>query len=169
MMLLNSKKIIFFVFSICLSKLGLCLPDDQDKLIHFRAGQIEWDQLKHQGRLSHRVYFRQGSTRLFAERGQSQGDANHQFKIVTLLGRKERQAHFITLTNTKEPKVHAYADKMVYFPDLKIIQLYGNVYIRQGRYHFRAPYLKYDLNSKKLLTKAVNQQPVTLIIEPEKG
>ncbi len=167
-MLLNSKKLIFFAFGICLLKPSFCLPSDKEQLIHFRSGQVEWDQLKHQGHLSHQVFFRQGSTRLYAQTGETQGDASHQFKKVTLYGDEKQQAHFMTLTQPTEPKVHAYANKMVYFPDKKIIKLYGDVYIQQGRYHFRAPYLKYDLNSKKVLTKAVNQQPVTLLIEPEK-
>ena len=166
-MRLNTKKIIFFVFSIFLAKLNFCWSRDKDQLIHFRSGQFEWDQMNHQGHLSHRVYFRQGSTQLFADRGETQGDAVHQFNKVTLLGGNNKQAHFITLTHPNEPKVHAYADKMVYFPEMKIIELYGKVYIKQGRYHFHAPYLRYDLDAKKVISKAIHQQPVTLLIEPE--
>lgn len=155
----------FYIF--LLSAQALALPDDQRQIIHFKAGQIEWDQIHYQGQLHHRVFFKQGSTRLYADHGRSEGDANHQFLKVTLFGIKEKQAHFTTIPKTNDPKVHAFADKMIYFPQNKIIELYGQVKIIQGRYHFQAPYLKYDLNEKKVMSQGDKNQPTTVIIDPE--
>jgi lipopolysaccharide transport protein LptA len=162
-MLFRFKFIFIFIFS---AKV-LALPDDQHQVIHFKAGQIEWDQIHHQGQLNHQVFFKQGSTRLYADHGQSEGDENHQFLKVTLFGNEAKQAHFITIPKTNDPKVHAFANKMVYFPQNKIIELYGKVKIIQGRYHFQAPYLKYDLNQKKVISQGDKNQPTTVIIDPE--
>lgn len=147
----------------------LALPQDKNEIIHFSAGVIEWDQLEHLGRFSHKVSFKQGTTQLFASNGFTQGDTNNQFQKITLYGSKNQQAHFLTLPKPKEQMVHAYADKMVYLPQKKLIQLYDHVYVTQGRFHFRAPYLQYDLEKKKLISKSSNQELTNILIDPEKS
>jgi lipopolysaccharide transport protein LptA len=162
------SKLILVIFSLCANHHGFALEQDKKQTIYFTAGVIEWDQISHQGTFDDNVSFKQGSTQLFANHGTTQGDEHNQFNEVILLGDKNNQAHFLTIPKDNEKEVHAYADKMVYLPQKKLIQLYGNVYVTQGRYHFRAPYLQYDLEKKKLITQSSTTEKTTVIVDPEK-
>ena len=145
------------------------LEADRKEPIHFTAGAIEWDQLSHTGTFKDNVSFTQGSTQLFASRGCTKGDDNNQFEEVMLYGDTKQQAHFITIPKPNEKQVDAYADKMVYLPQKKVIQLFGKVYITQGRYHFSAPYLEYNIEKKKIISHSDNQQKTTVVVDPEKS
>ncbi len=140
---------------------------DQQQPIHFSAGEIEWDHSQSQGLFKNQVHFQQGSTRLDASSGRSEGDTQHQFKKIIMYGDKEKQAHFVTLPNPKDSLVNAYADKMIYLPLKKVIVLKGHVHVIQGRYDFSAPYVRYNTELKKLITKKTNTQQTTITIQPE--
>jgi lipopolysaccharide export system protein LptA len=161
-------KILFLFFSLFYYHHGYALEKDKKQPIYFTAGVIEWEQLSHKGTFSHMVSFEQGSTKLYANHGNTQGDEHNQFNEVILFGDGKNQAHFLTLPKDNEKEVHAYADKMVYLPQKNLIQLYGNVYVTQGRYHFRAPYLQYNLEKKKLITQSSTTEKTTVIVDPEK-
>jgi lipopolysaccharide export system protein LptA len=143
------------------------LPEDKQQPIHFTAGEIEWDHIQSHGIFKNQVSFEQGSTKLDAASGYSLGDATHQFKKIVMKGDVKKQAHFITIPKNKEPEVNAFADTMIYLPIEKLIILKGHVHVTQGRYQFSAPYVKYNTELKKLLTKNNNQQQTTIIINPE--
>lgn len=157
---------IITIFAIA-TPLTYALPEDKTKPIHFSAGQIEWDQIHYKGTFKDKVSFIQGTTELYAESGYSLGDAEHQFNTVVLLGNSSQQAHFLIQPQINEQIVHAYADKMVYLPSKKLIELYGNVKVTQGRYHFNAPYLQYNTEEKKMLSKASKSELTILTIDPE--
>lgn len=150
-----------------LFSVAFCLPNDKKQTIHFTAGVIEWDQILHKGEFKDNVSFSQGSTQLFASFGTAQGDEHNQFNEVILYGDNKEQAHFLTLPKPNDKEVHAYADKMVYLPQKKLIQLYGNVSVHQGRYHFKAPFLQYDLEKKKIISQASGKDKTTVIVDPE--
>jgi lipopolysaccharide transport protein LptA len=163
------RKKTFFLLSIIISLPVFSLPDDKEKPIHFTAGIIEWDQIHYKGTFKNKVSFLQGTTELYAESGYSLGDAEHQFNKIVVLGNEKQQAHFIVQPELKQPVVHAYADKMIYLPSKKLIELYGNVKVTQGRYHFTAPYLQYNTEEKKMLTKASQKELTILTVDPEKN
>ena len=162
-------KKIFFLLSIFLTLPIYSLPDDKEKPIHFKAGIIEWDQIHYKGIFKNKVSFIQGSTELYAESGYSEGDAEHQFNKIVLLGYKKDQAHFLIQPQPKEEIVHAYANKMIYLPSKKLIELHGNVKVTQGRYHFNAPFLQYDTEKKKMLSKASKNELTILTVDPDKN
>lgn len=143
------------------------LGNDQHQAIHFSAGEIEWDHATSHGIFKNQVHFEQGSTQLDADRGRSEGDTQHQFKKIVMYGNEKKQAHFITLPNPKDAVVNAYADTMIYLPLKKIIILKGHVHVIQGRYDFSAPYVRYNTELKKLITKKTNTQQTTITIQPE--
>jgi lipopolysaccharide transport protein LptA len=154
----------FFCHSLCYS-----LPQDKLEIIHFSAGTIEWDQLEHRGRFTDNVSFQQGTTKLFATSGVAIGDEHNQFNQIILFGTQSKQAHFITIPKPNDKEVHAYANKMVYLPQKKLIKLYGKVYVTQGRFHFKAPFMQYDLDKKKVITKPTQQEQTSILIDPEKS
>jgi lipopolysaccharide transport protein LptA len=162
------SKLVLVIFSLGANHHGFALDQDKKQTIYFTAGVIEWEQISHRGTFNGNVSFKQGSTELYASHGTTQGDEHNQFNEVILLGEKNNQAHFLTIPKDNEKEVHAYADKMIYLPQKKLIQLYGNVYVTQGRYHFRAPYLQYDLEKKKLITQSSTTEKTTVIVDPEK-
>lgn len=161
------KSVTVILFLNMLSSCIFALPEDKSKPIHFTAGQIEWDQIHFKGTFKNKVSFIQGSTELYADSGYSLGDAEHQFNTVVLLGNASEQAHFQIKPQLNEQMVHAYADKMIYLPSKKLIELYGNVKVTQGRYHFNAPYLQYNTEDKKMLSKASKNELTILTIDPE--
>lgn len=154
-----------FLFGLSISCWSLGI--DQNQPIHFSAGEIEWDHAKSQGIFKHQVHFEQGTTKLDAIHGRSEGDHEHQFKKVVMYGDKQKQAHFITLPNLKDPEVNAYADIMIYLPLKKMIVLKGHVHVIQGRYDFSAPYVKYNTELKRIITKQSVDQQTTITIQPE--
>ena len=159
----------FLLLCIFLSFPVFSLPEDKEKPIHFTAGVIEWDQIHYKGTFKNKVSFIQGTTELYADSGYSQGDAEHQFNKIVLLGNEKQQAHFLIQPQPKEQVVHAYANKMVYLPAKKLIELYGNVKVTQGRYHFNAPYLQYNTEEKKMLSKASENELTILTVDPDKN
>lgn len=140
---------------------------DQHQPIHFSAGAIEWDHALSKGIFKNQVHFEQGTTKLDASYGHSEGDAQHQFKKIVMFGDAHHQAHFITLPKPNDPVVNAYADTMIYLPLKKLIILKGHVHVTQGRYDFSAPYVQYDTEQKKLITKKTAQEQTTITIQPE--
>lgn len=161
----------FFCYSliILISCNVLAKPDDNQKPIQFSAGQVEWDHQNAKGFFSNKVIFIQGTTEITAESGYSIGDKGHQFKKVVLLGSSKNQACFKTIPKENETTLLAFADKMVYLPDLEMIKLIGNVKINQARYHFQAPYLEYHITTKKMISKSNSNEMTTIIIEPERN
>ncbi len=162
-------KKIFLLVGFLISLPVFSLPDDKEKPIHFQAGIIEWDQIHYKGVFKNKVSFIQGTTELYAESGYSQGDAEHQFNQIVLLGNEKQQAHFLIQPKLQEPVVHAYANKMIYLPSKKLIELHGDVKVTQGRYHFNAPYLQYNTEEKKMLSKASEKELTILTVDPEKN
>jgi lipopolysaccharide export system protein LptA len=158
-----------FLILMSVVSVAFCLPDDKKQTIHFTAGVVEWDQILHKGEFKDNVSFNQGSTQLFAHFGTAQGDEHNQFNEVVLYGDEKKQAHFLTVPKPHDQVVHAYADKMIYLPQKKLIQLYGNVSVHQGRYHFQAPFLQYDLEKKKIISQSSGQNKTTVIVDPEKS
>ncbi len=142
------------------------LPINNNLPIYFTAGTIEWDQLTHTGIFKDQVSFKQGTTQLYASSGKTIGNDDNQFGKVLLYGVPKQQAHFISILNNQN-EVHAYADKMIYLPKEHLIQLYGHVYITQGKFHFRAPYVQYDIEKKKVISKSSAIERTSIIIEPE--
>ena len=165
---LNNMRVFFYCLFSLLSLKALAQPDDNQKPIHFSAGQMEWDQQNAKGVFSQKVLFIQGTTEINAESGYSIGDKEHQFKKIVLLGSLKKQASFKTVPNVNDTTLFAYADKMVYLPLAEMIKLIGHVKINQAQYHFQAPYLEYHLTSKKILSKSSASDMTTIIIEPEK-
>lgn len=142
------------------------LPLNNNLPIYFTAGTIEWDQITHKGIFKDQVSFKQGTTELYASSGKTIGNENNQFDRVFLYGEAKQQAHFISMPNNQN-EVHAYADKMIYLPKEHLIQLLGHVYITQGKFQFRAPYVQYDLEKKKVISKSSAQERTSIIIKPE--
>jgi len=154
----------FFIFFLATS---WALPTDKQQPIHFSAGSIEWDHIQSHGVFKDNVCFQQGSTQLHATSGYSIGDAMHQFTKIVMHGTKNQPAHFITTPKINEPEINAFSDEMIYLPLQKLIILQGNVHVKQGRYEFYAPYVQYNTELKKLLTKPQQQQNTTIVINPE--
>lgn len=160
------------LYNICLlglflSSLVYALPSDKKEVIHFSAGEIEWDQSNYHGIFKNSVSFIQGTSKIFATRGYSDGNKKQQFTKVVLFGDDATQAHFITTPKENDLEVDAKADKMIYLPLEKLIKLKGNVQIVQGRYHFQAPYLEYHMDTQKVITKSLDNHLTTIIVDPE--
>lgn len=159
----------FILLGLLLSLPVFALPEDKNQPIHFTAGVIEWDQIHYKGIYKNKVSFKQGTTELYADSGYSHGDSEHQFNKIVLLGTSKEQAHFLIQPQSDKEIIHAYANKMIYLPSKKLIELYGNVKVTQGRYHFNTPYLQYNTEEKKMLSKASENELTILTIDPEKN
>lgn len=162
------QTIFFIIFQLLISSICYSLPTDKDKVIHFTAGEIEWNQQNFQGIFKKNVRFEQGTTILLANHAYSEGLPGQQFKKVILFGNKKEQAHFKTLPEVGKQEVDAVADIMTLLPEKKLIKLEGHVKVNQDRYHFKAPYVEYHIDSKKIITKQVSHEETTIIIDPEK-
>lgn len=161
-------KKIFIILQLVITSICFSLPTDKDKIIHFSAGEIEWNQQTFHGVFNKDVRFEQGTTTLLASSAYSEGLPGQQFKKIVLYGNNKKQAHFKTLPEKGKQEVDAKADIMTLLPEEKLIKLEGHVKVNQDRFHFTAPYVEYYIDSKKMITKNISHEETTIIIDPEK-
>jgi len=145
------------------------LPEDQKKILLLRADKVDINQETHQGKYQHHVEFDQGTTHLRAALAMTEINQKNQLIKAIAKGNKEAQAHFWTLIDEKKPPLHAYANKILYFPEKHLIQLIGNAKVEQGKDVFSAPTIHYDTLHKHVISESQgqNQGQTLIIFHPE--
>lgn len=160
------KKISILIF-VCLSQQTMALPEDAQKVMHIQAGSAELSQQNHLGTYINGVSLDQGSTHIRAAKAITQGNASNQLVKAIIEGDLHTQAHYWGLVAQDKPMLHAYADKIIYYPLTQEVELIGHARIEQGKHAFTAPVIQYNLKTQHVSTKQLPGEQTTITIHPE--
>ncbi|GGI81028.1 lipopolysaccharide transport periplasmic protein LptA [Legionella impletisoli] len=154
--------------SLFISCISFALPDDREKTLYLRANKADINQATHKGIYTGDVELDQGSSHLRAAFAITQGNESNQLIKAFAKGDTHAQAHFWCLTAHNKPVLHAYADKIYYYPNKHIIELVGNAKVSQGENTFQAPTILYNVEQQHVITKRSGNQRTSITIYPEK-
>lgn len=146
---------------------GFALPNDRFQIMQLSANSAELIQEQHLGIYTGNVQMDQGSTHLRADQAMTKGNQENKLIEAIATGSQDEPAHYWTLTATDKPPLHAYANKICYYPEQHLIKLIGEAHIEQGNDSFSAPEIIYDTLHQHVLTKSRGQSRTTIIIHPE--
>lgn len=147
---------------------GFTLPNDRLQIMQLSANSAELIQAQHLGIYTGNVQMDQGSTHLRAAQAKTKGNQENKLIEAIATGTRHEPAHYWTTTTPDKPPLHAYANKICYYPEQHLIKLIGEAHIQQGNDSFSAPEIIYDTLHQHVLTKSRGQSRTTIIIHPEK-
>lgn len=156
--------ILLFVTNLCFA-----LSDDRNQIMQLSAGSADLNQQDHRGIYIEDVKLDQGTTHIRAAKAVTEGNSKNQITKAIIQGNKEAQAHYWTLTDTKKPPMHAFADIIYYYPAKHMIKLVGNARVEQGEDSFSAPSITYDTLHQHVVSKSDGHGPTTIVIHPGKN
>ena len=151
----------------CLTPYVIALPEDAQSIIHMHAGAVDLNQQTHQGIYTGGIALDQGTTHILAEQAKTEGNAEHRFTKAIIEGNQKAQAHYWTLVSKDKPVMHAFADKIIYYPLKHEISLIGHAHVQQGPHSFNAPVIHYNLNTQHVLSKPAIGEQTTIIFQPD--
>ena len=144
------------------------LSTDKEQVMHVMADSADLSQQSHKGIYNGNVELIQGTTNLQANKAITKGNSKNQLVLAIAEGSKEKQAHYWTITDPKKPPVHAYADKILYYPLRHVIELIGNARVEQGKNSFSAAKISYDTVKEHVLSHGDGKKRIVIIYNPEK-
>lgn len=156
--------ILLFVTNLCFA-----LSDDRNQIMQLSAGSADLNQQDHRGIYIEDVKLDQGTTHIRAAKAVTLGNSKNQITKAIIQGNKEAQAHYWTITDTKKPPMHAFADIIYYYPANHMIKLVGNARVEQGEDSFSAPSITYDTLHQHVVSKSDGKGPTTIVIHPGKN
>ncbi len=148
--------------------LAVALPEDRKQPLYLRANKADINQAKHKGIYSGDVELDQGSSHLRAASAITVGDDNNKLIKAIAKGDAHTQAHFWCDVAANKPVLHAYADKIYYYPNKHIIELEGKATVSQGDNTFQAPKILYNIEKQHVITQRSGNQRTSITIYPEK-
>lgn len=157
-----------FLFLSCLTSTCIALSSDREQLLKVSADSADLNQSTHQGVYEGHVEIDQGTTHLRAEKAITEANEKNKLIKAIALGNDKKQAHIWTLMEKNKPLLHAYADKIYYYPERNIVELIGSARIIQGENTFSAPKITYNTLEQHVVTEKKGHTRTTIIIHPEK-
>ena len=145
---------------------SFALPTDRAQVMQLRAGSADINQQSHRGVYTDHVQLDQGSTHITAAMAITEGNTKNELIKAIIQGNASTQAHYWTLTDTKKPIMHAYADTIYYYPQRHRIELVGHALVKQGDDSFSGPNICYDTQSQHVISKGDSQHQTLLIFHP---
>ncbi|KTC65726.1 lipopolysaccharide export system protein LptA (plasmid) [Legionella adelaidensis] len=164
----NKVNCFFVIIIVLLSGNCFALPEDKNEVINLRADSADLNQQTHNGKYIGNVEFDQGSSHLRAAEAITKANEKNELIKAIAKGSKKEQAHYWALTAPDKPPLHAYADKITYFPERHIIELIGNARVEQGTDSFSAPKIIYDTEHEHVVTESDGKKRTVIIFHPEK-
>lgn len=143
-----------YVLLLCLFSLNsLALPSDRTQPIELLADTIELDANTQTGIYKGHIRFSQGSAHMEADEATTTTDKSNHLIYAEASAPHPPFAHFWTQQHEKESALHAYAQKIQYFPDKHLIVLTGDAKIIQDNNQINAPVIRFDLLDRRMLTE----------------
>lgn len=161
------RKLLLASFTYGLVSLAWALPQDREQLVEFRADTADISQVLHRGIFTGHVELIQGTTHVQAAQALTKANANNQLIMAWAKGDNQEQAHYWTVGEVGKPPIHAYADKIYYYPERHVIELIGNARIEQENNSFRAAKITYDIDKQHVLTQSKATERTTIIFHPQ--
>ncbi|PJD93623.1 MAG: lipopolysaccharide transport periplasmic protein LptA [Legionella sp.] len=152
---------------LCFSQAIMALPEDSKAILLVHAGSADLNQSTHLGTYGGGVALDQGTTHIRAARALTQGNAQNQLIKAVIEGEGKTQAHYWTLMSQDKPMMHAYADKIIYYPLQERIELIGHALVKQGQHQVIAPVLHYHIKTQHVVSLPQTDQQTVITIHPE--
>jgi len=149
------------------SPLCIALPDDNREKMQLIAGTALLDQKTHRGIFKNGVEIDQGTTHVRASYAITEGNEKNQLIKAIIRGNQTAQAHYWTTPQANKPPLHAYADRILYFPEQHRIELVGHARIVQGEDSFSADKINYDILHQHVRSENANKSSTRIIIHTE--
>jgi len=161
---MNQQKvrIALFIFSWAILTQSIALTEDKTLPITLNASIVDVSQKKGIGIYQGGVALDQGSSHLRADHAKTFFTEKNKLKRAIAYGILNKQAHCWTLPAKDKPILHAYADKISYFPETQYIVLSGHAKIIQGEDRFTAPIIRYNIAEQRITTKQTAEGRTTL-------
>lgn len=168
---MNRKRRIQKLSLLCmlLPTLAQALPEDSQASVEMRSGQVTLDQKNHSGVFSDKVELDQGSTHIRASKIITQTDDKNALQKAIIIGTNQHLAHYWSLMSPDKPELHAYAERIEYYPKDNLIRLIGQAHIEQGNNSFSAPQISFNTATQKVITEARPNERALIIFHPEKS
>ena len=140
------------------------LPSDRLKTLYFEADKVTYDNSRHRGTYTGHVKLKQGTSHLNASYAVTLSNKDNQLKKAIAKGAQNEKAHFWTKTDSAKPMLHAYANKIIYYPFLRQIRLIGQAKIVQGDNRYIADNIQYDMDNSRIISKQNSRSRTTIIL-----
>ncbi|HVT63510.1 MAG TPA: lipopolysaccharide transport periplasmic protein LptA, partial [Legionellaceae bacterium] len=165
------EKYHYFWLSIylCITQLSFALPEDRQAVLMVQAGSADLNQTSHMGTYQGGIALDQGSTHIRAAKAFTYGNHANQLIKAVIEGDEKTQAHYWSLINPEKPFLHAYADKIIYYPLKEQVTLIGHARIEQGPHKMEASVIQYDLKTQHVVSQSHDNEQTIITIHPEKS
>ena len=162
------KFTIYFLLAFVLqNKLAYALPDDEKAPFELHSETADINQSTRTGVYTGNIEFDQGTSHIRAWKSIIKTDENNKLIKAIISGNKEKQAHFWTMIDKTKPMLHAYADKIYYYPNTRIIKLKGNAKVLQDNNSLTADIILYNVASNHVTTENNHKNRTTIIFHPK--
>lgn len=143
------------------------LDDDHRQPMLLQAESAEFNNTTHYGVYKGNVSLDQGSTHLTANIAYTYANKKNQLTLAIAKGLKSNQAHYWSLPQGKKEILHAYADKIEYYPLKHQIKLLGNACVKQGKDKIQAPIIIYDTEKQHVISQSNKYGRTTITVNPQ--
>lgn len=134
--------------------------------IYLEASTASINQTTHIGKYQN-IILHQGTFHLQALSAQTKTNQKNQLVEAIAQGSDNTPAH--VWSTEKDPTVHAYANKIIYYPNQHRIELIGQAKIIQGDNSFSAPKIIYDTLNQHVVTESHSQARTVIVYRPSKA
>ena len=158
---------IWMVCILALPQSSMALDNDQQQPLYLQADRVNIDHKI--GRIDYfgHVKLSQGSSHLNAYKATNFTDQQNRLKEAIAYGHQQQRAHYWTIPSADKPVMHAYANKIQFFPERHVVFLIGNVTIQQGQMRYTAPWVEYDMKQERLISRPEPSGKTTIVIKPK--
>jgi lipopolysaccharide export system protein LptA len=149
------------------TNIAQALPEDKQAVLEIRSGQVKFDQKNHCGIFIDQVELDQGSTHVRAFKVITETNEKNALRKAIMIGNIDQPAHYWTLMSQDKPVLHAYADRIEYYPEDHIIKLIGQAHIEQGTNSFSATTITLNTETQKVQAKSQKDKRTLIIFHSE--
>ncbi|OGV27966.1 MAG: lipopolysaccharide transport periplasmic protein LptA [Legionellales bacterium RIFCSPHIGHO2_12_FULL_35_11] len=123
-----------------LSKPVYAMQEDSNQPLELKSNFADINNSNHIGRYEGDVALDQGSTHIRANMATTHSNENNKLIKAVISG----EAHYWTKISPDKSELHAYAEKMYYYPEKHIIKLVGHAKVTQENNSYQAPIIIYN-------------------------
>ncbi len=147
----------------------LALPEDSKAPLFVRADSADLNQSQHRGSYHGHIALDQGTTHIRAATAYTEGNDRNQLVKALIEGNKTAQAHYWTVMSADKPPMHAYADKMYYYPLNDRIELVGHARVTQGQHQVTAAIIHYNIKTQHVISLPSSEEQTVITVHPEQA
>ena len=160
----NTYKVLLLLLINILTTNVLALNSDLRKAATITADAVEYNHKTGISTYSGHIHAKQGTTQLDANRVVvHRGNQNKITKIVA----EGKLAHYETLPDGQENKIHAHAKTIEYYPLEEKIVLKGDAIVEFDKSHIAGQHITYNMVSQTAISKPSREGKTTIILQPQ--